>query len=438
MFPHSIGSLGFEWNGQIVKDTSRIINESEFETIVVFGDPIIIDSWYFTTSAMSPNHDPIRFFLEISIDGKIWQKISSPQTFVTDDCEKRFHDAKFPTSNIRGYHHAFDFRLPWQIKVQFQVKHLLFSICFLWLSSCYYTKLCLSARLVTGITCIFSSLIIFCCGISYACANNLKGSVVMILRSLIHSILGSYMIVRECNPLGIALADAVSQLLVSAAQSTIIDWEPASLLRPAHTDTVQQLCIIVMCIYGWVHQRKINSDSLALILADKLRYDFWFEVLRVTSAPSLAALDRVVTAHHQRQGRGKGTSEPTICRQLTATGRPVSSIRHLYRHAALLDMFLREKMHEWSTTTPAYLPTTAGSPAAAAEGGGEERGMVAFERLDKVERMGAESVRRLKWVKLKGINRAIEKLYRRYDGDVSRLLDICRQVRAFAQAVELC
>ena len=41
-----------------------------------------------------------------------------------------------------------------------------------------------------------------------------------------------------------------------------------------------------------------------------------------------------------------------------------------------------------------------------------------------------ELMARVKYARIKSVRRAVEKIYRSYEGNVSRLLDCCRQVRS--------
>ena len=54
-----------------------------------------------------------------------------------------------------------------------------------------------------------------------------------------------------------------------------------------------------------------------------------------------------------------------------------------------------------------------------------------FALWEDVERGGPEVMARVAWCKLKSRQRALEKVWRVYGGDVSRLADVCRQAIAF-------
>jgi hypothetical protein len=83
-----------------------------------------------------------------------------------------------------------------------------------------------------------------------------------------------------------------------------------------------------------------------------------------------------------------------------------------------LDVLLRARLVEWAVA--------AGGLAALATAGEGGRGLE-FRAWSEVVR-DEELLGRVKWARVKAVQRTVEKLYRCYDLDVSRLLDVCRQV----------
>ena len=84
-----------------------------------------------------------------------------------------------------------------------------------------------------------------------------------------------------------------------------------------------------------------------------------------------------------------------------------------------LDVLLRARLVEWAMAS--------GGLAALATAGEGGRGLKFRAWSDVVG--DEELLGRVKWARVKAVRRAVEKLYRCYDLDVSRLLDVCRQAR---------
>ena len=84
-----------------------------------------------------------------------------------------------------------------------------------------------------------------------------------------------------------------------------------------------------------------------------------------------------------------------------------------------LDVLLRARLVEWAVASGGLAAL-----ATAGEGGRE----LEFRAWSDV--VGDEELlSRVKWARVTAVRRAVEKLYRCYDLDVSRLLDVCRQAR---------
>jgi hypothetical protein len=91
-------------------------------------------------------------------------------------------------------------------------------------------------------------------------------------------------------------------------------------------------------------------------------------------------------------------------------------ILQLYAQANGVNFFLKEKVKEWALASGGLLPSVATCPSQ-------------FLRWNEI--VGTEHENGVAWCGLKSPQRAMEKLHRAYDGDVSRLVDICRQIIVF-------
>ena len=88
---------------------------------------------------------------------------------------------------------------------------------------------------------------------------------------------------------------------------------------------------------------------------------------------------------------------------------------------------LRAKVKTWALASGGMFPML---PADDGPAGGEA-GPCRFERWDAVVGDGAR-MELVKWPSVKSMKRAVEKMYRCYAGDVSRLVDCCRCRRRHA------
>lgn len=111
---------------------------------------------------------------------------------------------------------------------------------------------------------------------------------------------------------------------------------------------------------------------------------------------------------------------PSFCRgeaSLQDFGKPVTSLDQLYVQAQGLSPILKRKVQTWASHSNGGFPLRDGGLAWARPG---------------------DVPGNVKWAKLKSPKRAIEKAVRSYDGgDVSRLLDICRQQIIFRNLADL-
>ena len=90
---------------------------------------------------------------------------------------------------------------------------------------------------------------------------------------------------------------------------------------------------------------------------------------------------------------------------------------------------MRPKVIEWALAS-------SGCAALLVERG-LEANSVSFQRWEDIIK-DADFFSRVKWAKVKNIHRAVEKLYRSYGLEVSRLLDVCRQVKYLCSIIIMC
>ncbi len=94
----------------------------------------------------------------------------------------------------------------------------------------------------------------------------------------------------------------------------------------------------------------------------------------------------------------------------------------LFAQASGANLLLKSKIKQWAHASAGLFPTVASSPSQ-------------FVRWKEVEGTSEEDA--VAWAPLKCLKRAMIKLHRAYNGDVSMLVDICRQMIVFEEVKDL-
>jgi hypothetical protein len=90
----------------------------------------------------------------------------------------------------------------------------------------------------------------------------------------------------------------------------------------------------------------------------------------------------------------------------------------LYAQASGVDFFLKSKAKEWAMSSAGLFPAAAGCPS---------------RFLAWADIAGTAQENHVDWAPLKSAARAMQKLHRVHNGDVSLLLDLSRQMIVFEQ-----
>lgn len=98
----------------------------------------------------------------------------------------------------------------------------------------------------------------------------------------------------------------------------------------------------------------------------------------------------------------------------------ISSLFQVYAQAGGVELLLRHKVQSWAVLSKGSFPTSSGA-------------LVAWARAKEEPRLQRSIV----WGELKDRSRSIEKVLRFYDSDVSKVLDICRQMIVFENIEDL-
>jgi hypothetical protein len=170
----------------------------------------------------------------------------------------------------------------------------------------------------------------------------------------------------------------------------------------------------------FLHYRSVTSAK-ALAAADHRAYDAaWAELAEDSAAaPALRKIEQFVACRWGQLGaellHQRACESDPLAR---ARAPPIESLDQLFGQAGVLVAFLRAKAKGWALQSQGRFPVLQGD---AATGGGR----VKFELWEDIAR-DEDMMRRVKWSRIKSTKRAVEKIYRCYAGEISRLVDCCR------------
>jgi hypothetical protein len=164
------------------------------------------------------------------------------------------------------------------------------------------------------------------------------------------------------------------------------------------------------------------SSAKALVAADHRAYDAAWAVCveKDEAVGALKRIERFIAGQWWLRGA-------ELPRQLIqemdpfAQASSIENLEQLLGQAAVLMAFLRTKAKGWALRSEGRFPVLLGDDAGAGGGGGN----VVFELWEDIAR-DQGMIRRVKWAKIKSTKRSLEKVYRCYAGELSRLLDCCR------------
>jgi hypothetical protein len=202
--------------------------------------------------------------------------------------------------------------------------------------------------------------------------------------------------------------------------------------------TAMILNIVRWFVWKWVIQTFVRQERAVYdaVWAELLAGDRevgTFEKLRQCSEQINAHVRKgpVLQRHSaiQSLGQGLGGSPPfkTPERDNRQHQTVALSLDKLFKQAAALDPFLRDKVKQLALKSNGFLQVDV------RVGGGPS--LCEFQRCENIAE--SQMYDRVIWAKLKPAERALEKLLRVYSCEVSRLLDCCRQRILFENPVHM-
>ena len=408
--------------------------------VASFRDVVGINGWWFTTAQLPAARDPIRFVLEASRDGSMWRPCGASRFVAVPSASEHawmgWGVGVHSTTVARGAVEVFGLEVPWQFVLDHVLVMLTHTLANLIVFGLLLLRRPMSVhRIFLGSHCLCATLYLLSTAL-YALQGNFVVASIPATYTL-HFARVCYTLCKinslsrfSANCLAGYVAAGVVQYLIifsnlSGAQVIVDGYREA---LPLDIKTAFSASFIPFCCYLWAERGVARSVAEAkdLIAADEREYSAAWAAY-IASPRDSAALDgievlvRTVWGSlrpgilHQRAGPSnslKGRWEHTP---------PIYSLERIFAQAEVAAPLLRSKVKAWALLSGGLFPVGA------EEDNRGERPLFSFERWGRITGI-PEEMARVKWAKVKSKKRAVEKVYRCYAGDVSRLVDCCRSV----------
>jgi hypothetical protein len=403
-----------------------------------FGKEVAMNGWWLTTLDQPAVLDPVRFVVDVSHDGYTWARCGASRFDAVFALDQRagigWAIGEHRTTLKRGGTEVFDMALPWQFAVDHVLVFLVHSAL---IANVIANVLC--GRPTQAVSSFVNShrccsALYFISAFGYALEGNFLVCIVpatysaqLFLQSLYQ--LGSRksaIKLTTYNAAAHTIAGLVQYAAVFGGSRRIIDGFrniiPLDILTSLGTAAVSLAIHIYAC---HLHSCSLSSAK-ALVAADHCAYNAtWMVCLRDCRAVhALQRIEVFITSRWSHLGsvelRQRSESRQADP-QAQSQAPPINSLEQLFGQAAVLMAFLRAKAKGWALQSEGRFPVLQGDVTGGASG---ERDTV-FELWRDIKKDGG-MIRRVQWAKIKSTKRAVEKVYRCYAGDISRLVDCCR------------
>jgi len=415
---------------------SQTVEGNEFT--ILLSNEVRWDTWYFRTAwNESAEYDPVRFQFLVWHDGK-WQQAGS-SSYLSCSGFLIFLDGLYQTTEERGRLQVFQIFQP---------------------DASYYFD---------QFAKIFCGLILFGAGLCGVVDKKFIGQklirIMHPLSFLIHVLEAVFTVSQGgsySRPRAVALAtiDAVHFYFIwNDELSNSIAWGgihvvltgiavyPFVSFGPYSFSAICFYLGLPMLLFALVVKtfRLLTTQSAhRVIQGDKNKYEvIWDKVLAETGDAAFKELKDLSSPFAtKRSPKACAVSEFSVLgklwrffanrstgselRQLDKHGQPVTSLTYLYEQAKKLDVQLRRKTLGWVSSSKGLLRQRCETCLCFPE-----------EDHDIVPYMEGSRVEDYVWAHVKSIQRCVEKVMRCYGGDVSCLLDVCRQCVIFDSVAEL-
>lgn len=430
---------------------------------ISFSAPVRMNGWYLVTSDNDPDMDPVRFTLEGQNEGDPadeWEEVGASRMRVVSTGQvKLLNNGKTHLTKERGAVEEWSLEVPWSWVIAFPVVQMvtvaatyLFILCGITSQSRYANRVLLYGFLFTASLQLTS-------GVGYSLAGDLSAEgLYWCLFSLSGFAMASVLALAERYFILCLTICGVYLILLDICKNTVMFPDIQGLsTSPPFTG----LFFVLVGFIANVFHHHILRKSSRLINEDKRRYDAVWQALIASERNTTAlknltkTIDRVcaIRPAQLRQFNHRRVLDPLIQsdtakktpflnralswvsasrqdelkRAVTVNiDSPVQCLDQLFVQSAGMDLILRNKVQEWASKSNGCFrikDDVAGSKPL-------------FFKWKDIKN-DPHLRYNVKYGRLKGIDRAIEKLLRSYDGDVSLLLDVCRQSIVFDEIKDM-
>jgi hypothetical protein len=440
----SIGILKNSCADAFSGEVANVTTTNDGKMVLSFANPVHMNGWYFVTQNQPAKYDPVRFVLESSnfVSGDQWEIIASSSWTWTWAGVTLWETGVFQTTTIRNATESFDLSVPWIWAFRCLSCNLVQIVMFTFIliagSLKHYSK-------GKGIAILFSSI--------YAAINGIS-CLLYALNTMweVAFVAGGVAIIDAGLPVTLIVSERYLRFWVGVAgigyESLIIIHyivllrRPSGLTGSSGLDFVQNagllegFCYICLFAIAYITRSRSRQCALSIIKDDWEAYDKCWASLSINEQYKITFeemyqfssrfctnirspvkqpirstnVEQVITEHlDDREGKNHDTFDD---------GYLIHHLEQLFAQSAVLDIFLRAKTKEWAQQFAGCFQVVK-----------------SFALWEEIQRNGQQKL--VRWATVKSPDRALEKLFRIYNLDVSRLLDCCRQSIYFQKPADM-
>ena len=422
-----IASFGLMLNG-CLQDMAglqfNMTNQSAALTIS-FEQNIVANGWWLQTSSLPEDMDPIRFYLEASSDedSSNWNLVGSSTYEWTWAGKAIMKHGPFDTSSERLHVVKFDMQLPWIWSALNIACDSVLILMFMVIFICILYKRQMRARWAFSAaycTIFFCELLacIDCCLQGFVQIAFVSGvfSIMDLVFSLI-IILGERLFRTYCGLYGIVclITLFVHYMSVLGKGNNTSGMFGPNLIA-VNRGSLHSVIYITIAVTSSYLRYRSHQYASQVIAEDQEAYaKCWHRLVQLDVEVEEIEKLHVLTSSLAPSDKGDFLLQISLSKDKHCANIPqVMDLDQLFAMAAGLHPYLRCKVQEWAALSRGFFQVVVEKETT-------------FLSWDVI---AADSALydRVKWALPKTRKRAIEKVFRSYNGDVSRLLDCCRQV----------
>ena len=432
-----IQTLGFMKNGCGDEFKNLVFNKTSTTIgtfLVTFAEPISINGWFFVTTEQKPEEDPVRFILERSTQlvGDEWVITGSSSWLWAWSGAIFWRTGIHDTTTVRSATEHFNLGVPWVWTIHRVSSCVVLLVMTISILIAVATKHHMKAKWIAIVFCSANGLMNGTACVVYALWGQWQAGFVA----------GGCFAIDMCLPATLMLAERYLRFWIGAAGVVypilvLIHYlallkSPAGLVGDRGIGIIRNFGLLegagyfFLFVFALFTRRQSRTSALNIIKQDWDAYNYCWAALiqndsfrvtievmhNFTTGLSNSLSNTIVRQPQPVQAlQGPGINEGSSIQGIAAKTEDGNLLHHLQRlfaQASGLDILLRAKVKEWALVSDGCLLV------------GE-----AFERWELIQQRGAAA--HVEWAPLKSLDRALEKVYRSYSLDSSRLLDCCRQ-----------